>query len=167
MVSPLKLRADLRCHEGHQNMHIVLSYKPVQCASKPNLHRKSTWANVYSGTIGEVIYVLALLKPCVTGWFILAECLSSWKVYQILKGPNFLIENMDLIWIWELNVIFSVPISVKRWILEKHHFEIFLFGLLSFVHKQDLWDVLMPGIFTWLYPSNTKYKWMVVATQYW
>lgn len=48
-------------------LRLVLSYKPVQCASKSNLHRKLLWANVYSGTIGEVFYVLLLLMPCVTG----------------------------------------------------------------------------------------------------
>lgn len=52
---------------------------------------------IYSRTIEEVFYLLLLLMPCVTGWFILAERLSSCKVYQMLKGPNFLIENMDLI----------------------------------------------------------------------
>lgn len=144
-------------------LHLVLSYKPIQCALKSNLHKKSIRSNVYSGTIGEDFYMLLLLMPCVTGWFILAECLSSWKAYQMLKGPNLLIENMDLIWIWELNVIFSVPISVNRWILEQYHFEILLFGLLSFVHEQVLWNALMPGVFIWLYPSNTEYKWTVVA----
>lgn len=62
--------------------------------------------------------------------FIVAECSSSWKVDQMLKGSNFLIENMDLIWIWELNVIFLVPISVSRRILEQYHFEILGYSVL-------------------------------------
>lgn len=145
MVPLLRVRADMRCHERHQNiklgLHLVLSYKFIQCASKSNLHKKSIWANIYSGTTGKDFCVLLLLMPCVTGWFILAECLSSWKVYQMLKGPNLLIEYRDLIWIWELNVLFLVPISVNRWILEQYHFEILLFGLLSFVHEPVLSNI--------------------------
>lgn len=47
-------------------LHLVLSYKPIQCASKSNF-LKSLWGNVYSGTIGEDFYVLLILMPCVTG----------------------------------------------------------------------------------------------------
>lgn len=65
----------------------------------------------------------------------------------MLKGPNLLMENTNLIWIGELNVIFSVPVSAKIWVLEEHHFEILLCELLSFVHEQVLWKVSMLGIF--------------------
>lgn len=40
-----------------------------------------------------------------------------------------------------------------------------LFGLLRFVYEQVLQNALMPGIVVLLYPSNTEYKWMVVAAQ--
>lgn len=56
----------------------------------------------------------------------------------MLKGLNLFMENMDLIWIGELNVIFSAPVSANNWVLVQHHFEILLFELLSFVHEQVL-----------------------------
>lgn len=56
----------------------------------------------------------------------------------MLKGPNLLMENMDLIWIGELDVVFSVPVSANNLVVEQHHFEIMVFELLSFVHEQVL-----------------------------
>lgn len=56
----------------------------------------------------------------------------------MLKGPNLLMENTNLIRIGELNVIFSVPVSAKKWVLEGHHFEILLCELLGFLHEQVL-----------------------------
>lgn len=56
----------------------------------------------------------------------------------MLKGPNLLMENMDIIWIGELNVIFSIPVSANCLVVEQHHFEILMFELLSFVREQVL-----------------------------